>query len=290
MQYRMANPNISIGLQTGYINLDKAIGGFEDGKVYVIGARPSMGKSAFGLVDIGLRISKETEKPIVAFSLEMKGSALVARMVCNKSSINSEKIKLADMTDEEWTNFAQVSQVIENQHNLYIDERGGLSSAQIRAELKSIQIKHGAIGGIIIDHVGQVKKNDRKTETEAVNQIANEMLSMAKEFDCPMIELTQLNRGVEQRPNKRPILSDIKQSSAFEENADVVMFIYRDDYYYPDTTEIPNVTELIIAKNREGECKSLYFNHKLQYSQYSPIDSDSFSAQPKKQTNKKRGL
>ena len=273
MQYRMANPDIKIGLQTGYENLDRTIGGFEPEKVYIIGARPAMGKSAFGFIDVGLRVSQDTEKPVVGFSLEMKGSALAMRMVCNKSSINSEKIKLGEMSEEEWTSFAQVSHVMSKQNNLYIDDRGGLSTAQIRAELKSIQIKHGGIGGIIIDHIGQIKKNPKKTETEAMNQIANELLAMAKEFEAPLIELTQLNRGVEQRPDKRPVLSDIKQSSALEENADVVMFIYRDDYYYPEETQIPNVTELIVAKNREGECKSLYFNHQMQYSQYTPIDN-----------------
>lgn len=282
MQCRMENPNIKLGLQTGYETLDKTIGGFEDEKVYVIGARPSMGKSAFGLIDVGLRISKDSEYPVVCFSLEMKGSALVTRMVSNKSNINSEKIKLADMSSEEWTSFAQVSQVIEKQNNLYIDDRGGLSSAQIRAQLKALQIKHGKIGGILIDHLGQVKKNDRKTETEAMNQIANELLSMSKEFKCPMIELSQLNRGVEHRPDKRPILSDLKQSSALEENADVIMFIYRDDYYFPEETQIPNVTELIIAKNREGECKTLYFNHQMQYSQYTPIDNFIKPDKPKK--------
>jgi replicative DNA helicase len=272
MQYRLDNPNAKIGLQTGYENLDRTIGGFEKEKVYVIGARPSMGKSAFSLVDLGLRISKDTKEPIVAFSLEMKGSALVARMVCNKATLNSEKIKNAKMTDDEWTSFVQVCHVMEKQNNLYIDERGGLSTAQIRAAVKAIQIKHGAIGGIIIDHIGLIKKNPKKSETEAMNQIANELLAMAKEFECPMIELTQLNRGVENRPDKRPILADIKQSAAIEENADVAMFIYRDDYYYEDT-DIPNVTELIVAKNREGECKSLYFNHQMQYSQYTPIDN-----------------
>lgn len=282
MQHRMENPDIAIGLQTGYENLDRTIGGFEKEKVYIIGARPSMGKSAFGLIDVGLRISKDSEFPIVAFSLEMKGSALVSRMVCNKTSINSEKIKLASMSSEEWTSFAQVSQVIEKQNNLYIDDRGGLSSAQIRAQLKSIQIKHGGLGGIMIDHVGQMKKNDRKSETEALNQIANELLGMSKEFECPVIELAQLSRAVEQRPDKRPILSDLKQSSALEENADVVMFIYRDDYYFPEETQIPNVTELIIAKNREGECKTLYFNHQMQYSQYTPIDNFIKPDKPKK--------
>ena len=162
MQYRMANPDIKIGLQTGYENLDRTIGGFEPEKVYIIGARPAMGKSAFGFIDVGLRVSQDTEKPVVGFSLEMKGSALAMRMVCNKSSINSEKIKLGEMSEEEWTSFAQVSHVMSKQNNLYIDDRGGLSTAQIRAELKSIQIKHGGIGGIIIDHIGQIKKESQE--------------------------------------------------------------------------------------------------------------------------------
>ncbi len=271
MQQKMANPNEMMGIQSGYAELDEMIGGFEDGKVYLIAARPSIGKSAFGLIDIGMRIAcDKSGRPVVAFSLEMTGEALAARAICNKSGLNGNKIKQADMTSDEWTHFAEVTEVISKTSNLFIDDSHGISTAQMRARLKAIELKHGKLGGIIFDHVGIIKKNERKSETEALAQISHELMGFGKEFKCPIIELSQLNRGVEQRENKRPVMMDLKQTSALEEDADVIMMLYRDDYYN-ENTETPNVTEVGVIKNRDGPTGTLYFNHLLSSTQYSPI-------------------
>ena len=278
MQWKQANPNESLSLKTGFEQFDNMLS-LEKGKMYVGAGRPGAGKSQFFLVNIGMRVSRE--KQTVAFSLEMTGKALAARAISSQSGIYGNKIKDVDLTEEEWTNFAQSAEVIHKQNKLYIDETPNLSTAQIRARLKALQLKNGEIGSVIIDHVGLVKKDPRKSETEALTQISHEFQQMAKEFDCVFIVLSQLNRGVESRPDKRPVMSDLKQSGALEEDARGIILLYRDDYYNTDTN-IPNVTEVDIAKNSDGATGKIYFNHDLGRAFYSPIDNFSQPEKPKK--------
>lgn len=280
-EWQMNNPGQLRGLKTGFDELDKTINGFEDGKMYLIAARPAMGKSQFGLVNLGLKL--QTEKPIIAFSLEMTGKGLAQRAVCNQAKINGYKLNEADLTAMEWEQFAVATTHLKDS-NLLIDETPGLSTAQIRARVKAEQIKSGKIGAIIVDHVGLVKKDPRKSETEALSQISHELAAMSKEFDCPMIVLSQLNRGVESRPDKRPILADLKQTSALEEDARCVMMLYRDDYYDENTNQ-PNVTEVLIRKNSDGETKTCYFEHNLAMASYLPIDG--YSAPQPEQPQRK---
>ena len=279
--WQMNNPGQLRGLKTGFDELDKIINGFEDGKMYLIAARPAMGKSQFGLVNLGLKL--QTEDPVIAFSLEMTGKGLAQRAVCNQAKINGYKLNEADLTAMEWEQFAVATTHLKDS-NLLIDETPGLSTAQIRARVKAEQIKSGKIGAIIVDHVGLVKKDPRKSETEALSQISHELAAMSKEFDCPMIVLSQLNRGVESRPDKRPILADLKQTSALEEDARCVMMLYRDDYYDENTNQ-PNVTEVLIRKNSDGETKTCYFEHNLAMASYLPIDG--YSAPQPEQLQRK---
>jgi replicative DNA helicase len=281
MEWQQANPGKLRGLQTGFVELDNTLNGFEPGKVILVAGRPGMGKSMFGLVTLGMRLSRENQ--VVAFSLEMTGKGLAQRAICGEAQISSSKINKAELTGDEWTEFATATQTIAARNKLYIDESPGLSVAQIRARLKAQQIKNGDIGAIIIDHVGLIKKDPRKGETEALAQISHELAAMAKEFNCPMLVLSQLNRGVEQRPDKRPIMSDLKQTSALEEDARIIIFLYRDDYYNKDT-DYPGVTEVIIAKNSDGETKTLFFSHDLGKASYTPIDG---FTPPEPQNNKK---
>jgi replicative DNA helicase len=157
-------------------------------------------------------------------------------------------------------------------HNkFYIDETPNITTAQIRSRLKAQELKHGKLGAIFVDHVGLIRKDPRKDETQGLTQVSHDLAMMAKEFDCPMIVLSQLNRGVEGRNDKRPMLSDLKQSGALEEDARGVMLLYRDDYYNPESAE-KGITEVIIAKNSDGETKTLHFRHNLALASYEPID------------------
>lgn len=269
IQWKIDNPNKLRGKETGFTELDQTINGFEDGKMYLIAARPAMGKTQFGLINLGLNLSRENQ--VVAFSLEMTGKGLAQRAICNAGNLNSYRINSGVMSDDEWGRLSAAVSVIHDQNKLFIDETPNLSTAQIRARCKAQELKNGKIGVIIIDHVGLIKKDPKKSETEALTKISHELASMAKEFNCPMIVLSQLNRGVESRQDKRPLLSDLKQSGALEEDARCVMMLYRDDYYNPDSAN-QNVTEVIITKNSDGETKTLFFSHDLGKATYAPID------------------
>jgi replicative DNA helicase len=284
MQWQQDNPGKLRGKQTGFIELDNTINGFEAGKVYLIAARPGMGKSMFGLVDLGMRLSRENQ--VVAFSLEMTGKGLAQRAICGVAQINSNKINKADLTSDEWDSFSAATQTISERNKLYIDETPGLSTAQIRSRLKTQLLKNGKIGAIIIDHVGLIRKDPRQTLTQAMVQISHELAALAKEFDCPMIELSQLNRDVEKRPDKRPMMSDLKDTSALEEDARVIMMLYRDDYYNKENSETPGITEVNIVKNSDGETKTLFFGHDLGKATYTPIDGFT----PPEQQNNKKGF
>jgi replicative DNA helicase len=269
MEWQMENPGKLLGSETGFAEFDKVLNGFQDGKMYLIAGRPGMGKSAFGLVNIGMKMAKD--KPVVAFSLEMTGEALAQRAICEQAKINNYKINEAKLEPSEWDQLMVGMNQIKNESKLMIDETPGLSTAQIRARVKAEQIRHGEIGAIFVDHVGLIKKNPKKSETDALTQISHELAQMSKEFNCPMIVLCQLNRGVEQRPDKRPMMSDLKQSGALEEDARGIIMLYRDDYYDENSAQ-PNITEVNIIKNSDGETKNLYFQHDLSMTSYYPID------------------
>lgn len=269
IQWRADNAGKLKGHQTGFKELDDLFDGFEAGKMYLVAGRPGSGKTAFGLVNLGLRLARD--HTVVAFSLEMTGRGLAARALCNESKVFNGKIRDGSMSDYDMNNLAMAVTRLHAQSKLYIDETPNLSTAQMRSRLKAQELKHGKLGAVIVDHVGLVRKDSRKDDTQGLAQISHDLARMAKEFDCPVIVLSQLNRGVESRNDKRPMMSDLKQSGALEEDARGIMLIYRDDYYNADSPQ-KGITEINIAKNSDGETKTLYFNHNLAISDYQPND------------------
>jgi len=261
IQFREDNPGVLLGQKTGYDELDNAIDGFERQKIYVIAGRPGSGKTAFA-VNLSLRLSKEGSNWFY-FSLEMSGKSLAKRALVHESRVYNSKLRSGKLADLDYSDIAAATARLDGR-TLHIDESPSLSVVQMRARLKAMQIKFGKIDGVVVDHIGLIKKTGN-TDTESMNQIADDMLRLAKEFDCPLIQLCQLNRGVEGRPDKRPFLSDLKQSGKIEENADVAFMLYRADYY--DKSADP-YTEVNIAKNRDGETKELYYRHNLAIGEY----------------------
>lgn len=269
IQWRTDNPGKLRGHETGFKELDQLFDGFEPGKMYLVAGRPGSGKTAFGLVNLGLRLARDL--PVVAFSLEMTGKGLASRALCNESKVYNNKIRGGDINTSEMNDIAMAVTRLHAQSKLYIDETPNLSTAQMRSRLKAQELKHGKLGAVIVDHVGLVRKDSRKDDTQGLAQVSHDLARMAKEFDCPVIVLSQLNRGVEGRNDKRPMMSDLKQSGALEEDARGIMLIYRDDYYNPDSQQ-KGITEINVAKNSDGETKTLYFSHNLAISDYQPID------------------
>lgn len=264
LEWRDQNKGQLLGQKTGFNELDFTLDGLQDGKIYVIAGRPGSGKTAFGLaICDGLT---ETQKPWFYFSLEMTGKSLAKRMLVRQSGVSNNKFR-GGMNETDYQKVGAGMGAVQDR-TLHVDQTPSLSIAQIRSRLKASQVRHGSIGGVVIDHIGLIKKDARKSDTEAMNIIADDLLRLAKEFDCPMVELCQLNRGVEGRAEKRPMISDLKQSGKIEENADVVMLLYRDDYYDKDAEP---VTEVDVAKNRDGETKPHFFKHDMSIGKYEAL-------------------
>ena len=265
VEWRQENKGQLLGQATKYEEMDYCLDGFQEGRVYVLAGRPGAGKTAFAL-RLADQLS-QNGKHWFYFSLEMTGKSLAKRLLVSNSGVHNYKFRSGQFDEPDYTALGAGIGKIQG-INLHVDETPSLGLNQIRSRLKAAQIKHKDIGGIVVDHIGLIKKENGKTDTEATNLIADELLKLAKEFNCPMLELCQLNRGVETRTEKRPMMADLKQSGKIEENADVVMLLYRADYY--DKQSSP-VTEVDIAKNRDGETKTLYFKHDMALGAYSEM-------------------
>lgn len=278
VEWRQENKGKLLGQSTGFNQLDYLLDGMQDGRVYVVAGRPGAGKTAFALaLSDGL---SRGDKHWFYFSLEMTGKSLAKRLLVRSSKVSNNKFRSGYFDEPDYAAIGAGIGKIQD-IKLHVDETPSLSINQIRSRLKAAQIKHKVIGGIVVDHIGLVKKANGKTDTEAMNQIADDLLKLAKEFDCPMVELCQLNRGVEGRADKRPMMADLKQSGKIEENADVVMLLYRGDYY--DKQESP-VTEINVAKNRDGESNTVYLKHDMSLGNYEELTD----YEPPKQEQKQK--
>lgn len=240
------------GIQTGFVELDKMLTGMEPGDNIVVAARPSMGKTAFALNIANYVAYKYRDKgPCVFFSLEMEGKQLLHRLIAMNAKINLHNIRSGNIGGEDWDKIADIVAFM-SYYNLIIDDTPGLTAFDIEQKLTQIVAKHGKPSLVLIDYLQFILPQKKSmSEIEAVTYNSRAVKNIAKKFDTPVILLSQLNRGVESRQDKRPQLSDLRQSGAIEQDADVVMFLYRDDYYNPDT-EKKNIAEVIIAKHRNG--------------------------------------
>ena len=270
-----------MGQITGFVELDECLDGFQDGLVYVVAGRTSMGKSAFAL-QLLYNLGDENPLPWIVFSLEMTHKSIGMRAIANHANIPGNRLKgRPKLTESDWAALgAQMGRAVEKK--IYIDQTPGLSVAQIRARCKVQEVRNGKLGGIIVDHIGLVKHSKAaRGPTEGMTEVSHGLQVLAKEFDCPLIEVCQINRGAEGQRDNRPSMHQLKQSGAIEEDADVVMLLYRDEYYNGDTSH-PNITEVDIAKNRDGETKKIAFSHNLATGRYTPLIDWTPPAEPKK--------
>lgn len=238
------------GLPTGFIDLDYKTAGLQPSDLILIAARPSMGKTAF-VLNIAQNIAFKQNKTVAVFSLEMSKEQLVNRLLSLESKVSSQNIRTGNLSDSEWEKLIESAGVV-GKSNLIIDDTPGISITELRSKCRKYKLEHD-LSIIIIDYLqlmsgGQGKSDSRQQE---ISEISRSLKAVARELHVPVIALSQLSRAVEQRPDHRPMLSDLRESGAIEQDADVVMFIYRDDYYNKDT-ELKNVAEIIIAKQRNG--------------------------------------
>ena len=237
------------GLETGFMDLDYKTSGMHASDLVLIAARPSMGKTAF-VLNIAQYMAFRKDVTVAIFSLEMSKEQLVNRLLAMESHVDSQNLRTGNLKDEDWTKLVEGADIIGGS-NLIIDDTPGISIAELRSKCRKYKLEHN-LGIIMIDYLqlmsGSGKSDSRQQE---ISDISRSLKALAREIDVPVIALSQLSRAVEQRPDHRPMLSDLRESGAIEQDADVVMFIYRDDYYHKDT-EKKDIAEIIIAKQRNG--------------------------------------
>jgi replicative DNA helicase len=237
------------GVATGFYDLDYKTAGLQPSDLILIAARPSMGKTAF-VLNIAEYVAIKNNVTTVVFSLEMSQDQLVKRMLAMNSRVDSQSIRTGSLTGDDWANLMESARIIGNS-NLIIDDTSAISVSELRSKCRKLKLEKN-LGLIIIDYL-QLMTGSKKAESrqQEISEISRSLKSLAREVNVPVVALSQLSRAVEQRPDKRPMLSDLRESGAIEQDADVVMFIYRDEYYNKDTEE-PGVTEIIIGKQRNG--------------------------------------
>ncbi len=240
------------GVRTGYVEMDSMTAGLQKGDLIVLAARPSMGKTAFAL-NIGENVAVNEGLPVAVFSMEMGASQLALRMVGSIGRINQQNLRTGRLSDDEW---GRLSETVEKlrKANVFIDETAALSPSELRSRARRLARQFGGtLGLIIIDYLQLMSGSGGNEENRAtvIGEISRGLKALAKELQCPVIALSQLNRSVETRPDKRPMMSDLRESGAIEQDADVIMFIYRDEYYNKESKE-PGVAEIIIGKQRNG--------------------------------------
>jgi replicative DNA helicase len=246
------NPNDITGVPTGFYDLDRMTSGFQAGDLVVLAARPSMGKTALA-INIAEHVALNEGLPVAVFSMEMGASQLAVRIVGSIGRIDQSHLRTGKLTDDEWPRLTEAIEKLRNV-SLHIDESPGLTVSELRANARRLARQCGKLGLIVVDYLqlmGVSSSMNDENRATAVGEISRGLKMLAKELQCPVIALSQLSRGVESRTDKRPMMSDLRESGAIEQDADVIMFIYRDDYYTKDSKE-PGVAEIIISKQRNG--------------------------------------
>lgn len=257
------------GIPTGFVDLDKLTSGLHPSDFIILAARPSMGKTAFALnvvQNVALRAHKKvggSPRSVAFFSLEMSKEQLVNRMLCAEANIDSQRLRIGEMADKDWDSLWGACDNM-SKAKIFIDDTPGITAMEMRSRARRLKAEHG-LDLIVVDYLqlmqGSGKRNVSGDRQQEVSEISRSLKALARELDVPVIALSQLSRGVEARQVKRPMLSDLRESGSLEQDADIVAFLYREDYYNPET-ENKNITELIIAKHRNGpvDTVNLFFH------------------------------
>lgn len=264
--YNSDAENDVTGIATGFIDLDRMTSGLQKGDLVIVAGRPSMGKTAFS-INIGEYVAIEYGLPVCVFSMEMSGAQLASRMLGSVGRLDQHRLRTGKLDDNDWPKLTYAMQKM-NDAQLFIDETPALSSMELRARARRLARQCGQLGLIIVDYL-QLMSSSRAGENRAteISEISRGLKALAKELNCPIIALSQLNRSLEQRPNKRPVMSDLRESGAIEQDADLILFIYRDEVYNPDTQD-KGTAEIIVGKQRNGPIGTVRLTFLGQYTKF----------------------
>jgi replicative DNA helicase len=257
------------GVPSGFPDLDDKTSGFQKGDMILIAARPSMGKTTFAL-NIAEHAAIREGKNVAIFSLEMSKEQLSYKFLCSEANVDMLKLRTGSLDDKDWENIAKAAGPL-SKAKIFIDDTAGISVMELRSKARKLNMEHG-VDMIVIDYL-QLMSGSKGSESrqQEVSEISRSIKAIAKEIECPVIALSQLSRAPEQRADHRPMLSDLRESGSIEQDADLVMFLYRDEYYNKET-EDKNIGEVIIAKQRNGPIGTVKLAWLGQYSKYAPLD------------------
>ncbi|HEY0877053.1 MAG TPA: replicative DNA helicase [Zeimonas sp.] len=269
--YNQNNPNDVTGVPSGYVDLDRMTSGLQPGDLVIVAGRPSMGKTALAL-NVAEHVAVDQGLPVAVFSMEMGATQLAMRLVCSVGRLDQQRLRTGRLVDDDWPRLTSAIQKMQDAQ-LFIDETPALNALELRARARRLSRQCGRLGLIVVDYLQLMSATstgeNRATE---ISEISRSLKALAKELDCPVIALSQLNRSLEQRPNKRPVMSDLRESGAIEQDADVIVFIYRDEVYNPDSTD-KGVAEIIIGKQRNGPIGTVRLTFVGQYTKFENFTS-----------------
>lgn len=260
------------GIPSGFPDLDRMTAGFQKNDLIIVAARPSVGKTAFAL-NIAQSVATKTDETVAIFSLEMGAEQLVMRMLCAEGNLDAQRMRTGKLTAEDWGKLSLALGSLANS-KVYIDDTPGIKVNDIRNKCRRLAQEHG-LGMILIDYLQLIQGNGNSKENrqQEVSEISRTLKEIARELKVPVIALSQLSRGVESRQDKRPMMSDIRESGSIEQDADIVAFLYRDDYYEKET-EKKNIIEIIIAKQRNGPVGTVELAFRKEYNKFLSIDKN----------------
>ncbi|MBU3182392.1 replicative DNA helicase [Clostridium psychrophilum] len=262
------NKGETTGISSGFPELDEKTAGFQKGDMILIAARPSMGKTTFAL-NLAEYAALREGKSIALFSLEMSKEQLAYKLLCSEANVDMTKLRNGNLEDKDWENIAKASGPLAAA-KIYIDDTAGTSVMEMRSKCRKLKMEHG-IDMIVIDYLQLMSGSNTESRQQEVSEISRSIKALAKEMQCPVIALSQLSRAPEQRTDHRPMLSDLRESGSIEQDADLVMFLYRDEYY-DEETEDKNVAELIISKQRNGPVGTIKLAWIGQFSKFARLD------------------
>ena len=258
------------GIPTGFADLDYITAGLHPSDLIILAARPAMGKSAF-VLNVATNAAVRANVPVAIFSLEMSKEQMTNRILCSEAMVDSNKVRTGKIEDDDWTKLAEASGLLSTSQ-IFIDDTPGISIMEIRAKCRKLKLEKN-IGLVVIDYIQLVQASNKKNSSreQEISEISRSLKILAKEISVPVIALSQLSRSVEQRPDHRPMLSDLRESGAIEQDADIVMFLYRDDYYNEDS-EKKNIAEVILAKHRAGNTGTVELAWLGNYTKFANLD------------------
>ncbi|WP_110649092.1 replicative DNA helicase [Salinicola peritrichatus] len=263
------------GISTGFRDLDEMTSGLQPSDLIIIAGRPSMGKTTFAM-NLVEHAVVSGDKPVVVFSMEMPAESLMLRMLSSLGRIDQTRVRTGQLEDEDWPRLTSAVNLLKDRQ-LFIDDTPALSPNELRSRVRRIAREHGNIGMIMIDYLQLMQVPGlSENRTAEISEISRSLKGVAKEFNCPVVSLSQLNRSLEQRPNKRPVMSDLRESGAIEQDADVIAFVYRDEVYNTDNPDNKGLAELIIGKQRNGPIGTVHMAFIGKYTRFEDLAPDSY--------------